>query len=146
MLYLEFLNSTNFGTHLALSSFSRLKSPLLLRLLPEDFRQMQTHRSPARPAGPSPAARGLRRASVPPSHLRLRFSLRSSCSLSLSPLPASPFQLSHSSGAGTRAGPPLLHSGRLQTSCRSPALVVRTPRPPPSQSAQVEVNGRRYRR
>lgn len=93
MLYLEFLNSTHFCANLALSSFWRLKTPLLLRLLPEDARQLRVQ------AAGSPAAsgpRGLwapraarRRLLLPPPHLRLSVPCSASCSLLLSPLQTS---------------------------------------------------------
>lgn len=69
MLYLEFLNSTHFCADLALSSFWRLKTPLLLRLLPEDARQLRVQAAGG-PAASGPrglwAPRAARRLLLPP--------------------------------------------------------------------------------
>lgn len=69
MLYLEFLNSTHFCADLALSSFWRLKTPLLSRLLPEDARQLRVQAAGGLAAsGPRGlwAPRAARRLLLPP--------------------------------------------------------------------------------
>lgn len=159
MLYLEFLNSTHFCADLALSSFWRLKTPLLLRLLPEDARQLRVQ------AAGGPAASGPRGLWAPRAARRLLLTPPTP-----TPAPASAFErflqcvmfpfafspsnfpilLSHSSGGGQRAGRPLggpiptSRRGPLWPSVPGPGAERRAPLPPGHPRGGVEVRTRAH--